>query len=337
MPEESAPNGAQPDVAELTADLPVGGQAVIEGVMMRVPGHVVVAVRRPDGTIAVRDQPYLSLTRRCRFLGAPVVRGAISFVEMLVLGIGALNYSAEVALQDEPTTPAPQPSRQRAGWREQLALAGTMAVALGAGIGLFFFVPLLAARTLGMKQGAVHFNVVAGLVRAALLVLYMWGIGQWREIRRVFQYHGAEHKSISTLEAGGELSVAQARRYSRLHPRCGTSFLLIVVLLAVVVFSGVDALFPVVFGHAQGLFERFATHLAMLPLIGGLSFELLKLAGRKRHHAVTRVLIAPGLWLQRITTREPDDGQLEVGLTALRCALAAAGSRSAGLCSSLGT
>ncbi len=311
-------------------DLPVGGQAVIEGVMMRVPGRIVVAVRRPDGTIAVHEQAHVAMTRRHRWLDVPVVRGAVSFAEMLAVGIRALNYSAEVALGEDGRAPAaavaPAPVPVPAAgtrWRERAGLAIAMAAAMGLGIGLFFFVPLLIAQALGIERGAVHFNVVAGAARVCLLLLYLWSISQWREIRRVFQYHGAEHKSIWTLEEGGDLTVAQARRQSRLHPRCGTSFLLIVALVAVVVFSTVDGLFAVVFGHQQGLLERFATHLAVLPVIGGVGFELLKLSGRTRHHAVTRALVAPGLWLQRITTREPDDGQLEVGLTALHRALAA--------------
>jgi len=189
------------------------------------------------------------------------------------------------------------------------------------GIGLFFFLPLLVAQFLGLQQNALEFNLVAGAVRTTLLVLYMWTISQWREIQRVFQYHGAEHKSIFTLEAGAELTVAAARGFGRLHPRCGTSFMLIVVLFAIAVFACVDSLFVVVFGHTQSLFERFATHFSLLPFIAGISFELLKISGKKRNHPLTRVLIAPGLWLQRITTREPDDDQLEVALVALRCVL----------------
>jgi uncharacterized protein YqhQ len=241
---------------------------------------------------------------------------------MLYIGMGALNWSASMAM--EAPDAAAAPARPRSSWRDRLALAGTMVVALALGVGLFFFVPLATAHLLGVRRGAVQFNLVAGSVRALLLLLYMWGMSQWSEIRRVFQYHGAEHKSIFTLEAQDELSPERARRYSRLHPRCGTSFMLIVVLVAVAVFSAVDALFAVVFGHAQSLLERFVTHLAVLPVIGGASFELLKLSGRRRHHWLARLLSAPGLWLQRITTSEPDDSQLEVALTALRHALAAA-------------
>jgi len=269
--------------------------------------------------VAVREQAYMPFTRRHPRLGLPVLRGAISFVEMMIIGLGALSYSADVAMQQKPVSE--DEGEDTTPWRDRLALAGSLVLALGLGIGLFFFVPLVVASVLHVDRGAVPFNLVAGLVRASLLLLYLWAISRWGEIRRVFQYHGAEHKSIFTLEAARDLTVEQARSQSRFHPRCGTSFMLIVVLLAVGIFSAVDSLFPLMFGHAQSLVERFATHVTMLPVIGGLGFELLKLSGRNRHHPLTRVLIAPGLWLQRITTQEPDDAQLEVGLTALRRAL----------------
>jgi len=310
----------------LAEDLPVGGQAVIEGVMMRVPGKIVTAVRAADRRIVVREQAYMPLTKRYRLLGIPILRGAVSFFEMMIIGFKALNFSADVAMQgeeekegngEERTVTAPEES----GWKNRLMLGATLVFSFALGIGLFFFLPLLAAETLGVQRDALRFNLIAGAVRASLLLLYMWGIGHWEEIRRVFQYHGAEHKSIFALEEGAGLNVAAAAACSRLHPRCGTSFMLIVVLLAILVFAVVDSLFVVVFGHPQSLLERFATHLCVLPLIGGTGFELLKLSGKMRNHPLTRVLIAPGLWLQRITTREPDEDQLEVALVALRHAL----------------
>jgi uncharacterized protein YqhQ len=312
------------DREQLTEDLPVGGQAVIEGVMMRVPGRIVTAVRAADRRIVVREEQYMPLVKRYRWLDVPVLRGAVSFFEMMIIGLRALNYSADVAMQNGDPAGAPVPEEGEDGggrWQDRLLLGGTLMLALGLGIGLFFFLPLLAAELLGVQRDALRFNLIAGLLRVGLLLLYMWGISHWGEIRRVFQYHGAEHKSIFALEAGAELSVGGVRPFGRLHPRCGTSFMLIVVLLAILVFALVDSLFAVVFGHPQNLLERFATHLAVLPLIGGIGFELLKLSGRKRNHPLTRALIRPGLWLQRITTREPDDDQLEVALVALQRAL----------------
>ena len=312
------------DRQQLTEDLPVGGQAVIEGVMMRVPGKVVTAVRTADQKIVVRQEEHVALTQRFRWLNIPVLRGSISFFEMMVIGLRALNFSADMAMQSEGSADAAvdePPKARENSWRDKVTLGFTMAFSLGLGIALFFFLPLFVAELTGARRDALQFNLVAGLVRMALFLLYLWGIGHWQEIRRVFQYHGAEHKSIFTLEANAPLNVDSARTFPRLHPRCGTSFLLIVVLLAIVVFAVADTTFIHIFGRAQSLLERFATHLCFLPLISGISFELLKLSGRKRNHPLTKILIAPGLWLQRITTREPSDDQLEVALVALHCAL----------------
>ena len=240
----------------------------------------------------------------------------------MIIGMRTLNVSADVAMQAERYERGLAPAAESSSaWKDRLALGATLAVSLSVGVGVFFFLPLAAAQVTGAAKGALQFNLVAGAVRTAILIGYMWGIGHWSDIRRVFEYHGAEHKSIFTMEAGADLTVDEARDFGRLHPRCGTSFLLIVVLISILVFAIVDTAFVDVFGHAQSLFERFLTHISVLPLISGISFELLKLSGRKRNHPLTRILIKPGLWLQRITTKEPADDQIEVALVALRCAL----------------
>jgi len=305
---------------QLSADLPVGGQAVIEGVMVRARERIVTAVRTPHRGIVVREERHVPWSRRLRFLGVPILRGAVSFFEMLLVGMRSLSFSADAAMEAEGDE-ASAGSGPEAGWKQSLILGLTLAFSLAVGIALFFFLPLFVAQLTGVARDALQFNLVAGALRAGLLLAYMWAIGQWGEIRRVFEFHGAEHKSIFAVESGVDLTVDQARRQSRLHPRCGTSFLLIVVLVSIAVFALVDTGFVAVFGHRQSLLERFATHLSVLPLVSGLSFELLKLSGRKRHHPLTRLLIAPGLWLQRITTREPADDQLEVALVAVRHAL----------------
>jgi len=301
-----------------TEDLPVGGQAVIEGVMMRAENRIVTAVRTPEQEIVVREQEHIPWSRRFGLLRLPILRGAVAFIEMMIIGLQTLNFSADVALQSERRS---MPEAQEGGWKDRLTLAATLVSSLAIGIGVFFFLPLAAAQATGSERDAVSFNLLAGLVRTCLLLLYLYGISRWQEIRRVFQYHGAEHKSIFTLEAGADLTVDEARGFGRLHPRCGTSFLLIVVLLSILVFALVDSAFIDVFGHPQSLLERFLTHLSVLPFISGLSFELLKLSGRKRNHPVTKLVIRPGLWLQRITTKEPSDDQLEVALVALHRAL----------------
>jgi uncharacterized protein YqhQ len=305
-----------------TEDLPIGGQAVIEGVMMRADNRIVTAVRTADGQIVVHEQVHEPWGLRLGLRRIPVLRGAVAFIEMMIIGLRTLNLSADVAMQSERQERGLAPAAQTSsGWKDRAALAATLVVSLALGIGVFFFLPLAAAQAAGTAKGALEFNLIAGAVRTTILIGYMWGIGHWSDIRRVFEYHGAEHKSIYTMEAGADLTVAEARDFDRLHPRCGTSFLLIVVLLSIFIFALVDSAFADVFGHAQSLVERFMTHMSVLPLISGISFELLKLSGRKRNHPVTRLLIKPGLWLQRITTKEPADDQIEVALVALRRAL----------------
>ncbi len=301
-------------------DLPIGGQAVIEGVMIRAQEKIVTAVRTPDRGILVREEEHIPWSRRLRLLGVPVIRGAVSFFEMAIIGVRTLNFSAEMAMQAEARQQG-EPEQAGKSWQNRAALVLTVAISLAAGLGIFFFLPLFVAELRGAARDAFQFNLLAGSVRLALFILYLWGLSHWSEIRRVFEYHGAEHKSIYTQEAGDDLTVVRARGYGRLHPRCGTSFLLIVVLISILAFALVDSAVAEAIGRRQSLLERFATHLCVLPLISGVSFELLKLSGRKRNHPLTRLLIAPGLWLQRITTREPDDAQLEVALVALRCAL----------------
>lgn len=297
-------------------DSPLGGQAVIEGVMMRSPDGVATAVRNPEGDIVVKRTPHVPLSRRYRVLGIPVLRGAISFFEMLVIGLQALRYSADLAMEEEEAT-----RTRRNAWSKDLMLGATVFLAFALGIGVFFLLPLALTNGFGLGRGQFAFNVVAGAFRIGLLLAYLWSISRWGEMRRVFQYHGAEHKTIFAFEAGEELTVENARRHTTFHPRCGTSFLLIVAILAILLFSAVDSAFVTAFGHRQSLFERFATHLVFLPLVAGGSYEMLKLSGRMRNHRVVRALIAPGLWIQRITTCEPDDGQLEVALVALRSVL----------------
>jgi uncharacterized protein YqhQ len=311
-----------PTESKRTEDLPIGGQAVIEGVMMRADKRIVTAVRIPDGQIVVHEEIHDPWSRRLGVHRVPVMRGAVAFLEMMIVGLRTLNISADVAMHAERKERGLEPEIEAASsWKNRLALAATLVVSLGLGIGVFFFLPLAAAQATGAAKGALQFNLIAGAVRTTILIAYMWGIGHWSDIRRVFEYHGAEHKSIFTMEAGADLTVDEARGFGRLHPRCGTSFLLIVVLISILVFALVDSAFVDVFGHAQSLLERFLTHMSVLPLISGISFELLKLSGRKRNHPLTKVLIKPGLWLQRITTKEPADDQIEVALVALRLAL----------------
>jgi uncharacterized protein YqhQ len=307
----------------LADDQSVGGQAVIEGVMMRSPRRIATAVRKPNQEILTKNDPYIALSRRHKLLNIPVLRGALSFFEMLVIGLKALNFSADIALEESQRVGKGVDWRRTRGERikDGLILVGTLILALGLALCVFFALPLFLTEVIGLSKGALSFNVIAGMIRASFFLAYLWGISRWQEIKRILEYHGAEHKSIYAFESGEELTVKAVRKHSTHHPRCGTSFLLIVVILAIVLFAVADTVVEMQIGHRPTLVQRFITHFSLLPLLGGISYELLKLSGKKRDNRYVRWLTAPGLWLQRITTQEPDDAQLEVAIVALKSAL----------------
>lgn len=311
-------------------DLNVGGQAVIEGVMMRSKDRIATAVRIPNGEILVKTEEYKSLASRHKALNIPIVRGAVAFVEMLIIGIRTLNFSADVAVREAEKEEAAKKGTEVSTAKQKqntLYLGLTAAFALALGVGVFFLVPLAITDLLDIRKEAVEFNLIAGAIRLAMFVAYVWTISLFGEFRRIFQYHGAEHKSIYAHEMGDELTPEAVARHTRFHPRCGTSFILIVALLAVLVYAISDTLYAVWTGHPPALFTRFGIHFALLPIVAGSSFELLKLSGKTRDNAVTKMLIAPGLWLQKITTKEPSRDQLEVGIAALEAALGITESR----------
>ena len=303
-----------------TVDLNVGGQAVIEGVMMRSPDAIATAVRLPDGTIEVTKRPYKPLVKRYRFLNVPVFRGALSFFEMLIIGLETLNWSADIQMRYEDEQ-AGKKQTDKKSITNMLLLAGSMIFAFAIALAVFFALPIYVATLLGLTKGALLFNLVAGGIRMVLFVLYISLISLMKDIKRIFRYHGAEHMSIYALEASEELNLDSARTKSRFHPRCGTSFILVVALFSILIFGIADSLFPMVFGHMQSLPERLITHLSIMPLVAGASYELLKLSGKFRSNSLVRFLIMPGLWLQNMTTAEPDDDMLEVALCALKTAL----------------
>lgn len=305
-------------------DMNVGGQAVIEGVMMRSKDRIATAVRKPDGEILVKTEDYVSWSSRRKVLGWPMVRGAVTFIEMLLIGMRTLNFSAEIAVEEAEKEDAIRAGKEhvpRDNKKNSLYLFATGAVALAIGIGIFFWLPLAVASLIVDNRDAVEFNLIAGAIRMTLFVAYVWGISYFKELRRVFEYHGAEHKSIYAFESGSDLTPELASRHTRFHPRCGTSFVFIVALLAIFIFSISDSIYTVVVGEAPNLWQRFAVHFCLLPVVAGASYELLKLSGKTRDNAVTKVLIQPGLWLQRITTKEPSMDQLEVAIVALEAAL----------------
>lgn len=296
----------------LNPDMLVGGQAVLEGVMMRSARGYAVAVRKPDGTLAVDRDAIAAPSRRFPLLRLPVLRGSVVLIQSLLLGFRALSFAAHHSV---PEAERPDGSKDRVS---SSAITASLILAVLFGVGLFILLPLAATNFVRARlhpaMGAIAFNAVDGALRVLLFFGYLFAISRLPDIRRVFEYHGAEHKVVYTFEAGEDLTVENARAKSRLHPRCGTSFLLFVLVISIAVFAFVPASapFPV----------KFASRLVLIPLIAGLAYETIRFSSKHVGNPVFRFLIAPGLWLQRITTREPSDDQIEVALTALHEALA---------------
>ena len=292
---------------ERNVDMLIGGQAVIEGVMMRSLTGYSVAVRQPDGGVAIKKDKLSSITSRYRFLKTPVLRGSVVLIQSLILGIRALNYSAAVS------TEGADGEEEMSSW----AVAGSIAFALLLAVGLFILAPLgitnLIRKFLFPAMSNFEYNLIDGVIRAVFFFVYIFSISFMDEIRRVFQYHGAEHKTVYTYEAEQDLTVENARGKSTLHPRCGTSFLLFVMAISILVFSLIPS--------SAHFLVKFGARVVLIPLIAGLAYEVIRFSARHLDNRACRMLIAPGLWLQRITTKEPDDKQLEIAIIALREAL----------------
>ena len=306
--------GPGPDLAEpmpdgaLVAkrDAPVGGQAVLEGVMMRGVSTWAVAVRNPEGEIEVTSEPLVSWAKRARFLRWPVIRGVVALGESLKIGFRALAISANAQLEEDED-----------GEKEEIGgfvWGLTIALSLALAIGLFFVIPVGATSLIKDQLGnAFLFWLVEGVLRTGIFIGYLVVISKLPDLRRVFEYHGAEHKTISCFEAGDELVPKRAKLYSRLHPRCGTSFLLIVMVLAIFVFAPIGL---------PAWYLLLASRILGIPLIAGLSYEVIKWAGKNRRKRWVRAVMWPGLMLQNLTTREPDEEQLEVAIRAMGAVLA---------------
>lgn len=298
-------------------ELVLGGQAVIEGVMMKGTETYAVAVRKAGGEILVRDFPLSRGAVQRRFSRTPVVRGVVTMGAMLVIGYRALQFSADEAIADadvaEATAKGGAAPRKEAGGNG-LAMAGALALALLLGVGLFFWLPLVATRGISVLvpalSGRVAFNLIDGVVRVLVFVAYVLGIGAIGDIRRIFQYHGAEHKVVNAYEKKADLSPESVASFSCLHPRCGTSFLLFVMVISIAVFSFIP--------HDSSLLTKALMRLPLLPAVAGISYEILRLSARKADSPIFRALIAPGLLLQRLTTREPDLPQIEVAIASFR-------------------
>jgi len=290
----------------------VGGQAVLEGVMMRSPHAWAIAVRRPSGEVATHSEPLERPSDKHKWMGWPIIRGVMTLGYAMTLGFRALRFSADVAL--EQIAPVQEKGKKKleiSGW----VAAINIIISLGFFIVMYKFLPLLAARQLGhLNPFFAKPNVVIlfdGLIRLALFLLFIFGTSLMRDIRRVYEYHGAEHKTVFAFENGDPLSTGVVQKYSTYHPRCGTSFLMTVMIFSIVVYMVANALVPVATFAAQ-----FATRIILLPLIAGLSYEIIRFAAKHRG-SLFALMTAPGLWLQRITTQPPADDQVHCAIVAL--------------------
>lgn len=301
--------------------MPVGGQAVIEGVMMRSPKRLATAIRRLNGEIEVRTDDYISLVNRKKYLNIPVIRGAVTLIEVMILGIKTLQWSADKAMEDLEQQEQKVKDKNKKQGMSTMTAVFTVSAALLIGIVIFFVSPLyLTTRIFNIENQAFLFNLTAGAIRISIFLLYVWGISFLKDVRRLFEYHGAEHKTIFAFEHKLYLTPLNTRQFTTFHPRCGTSFLMIVMLISVLFFAFLD--YGIISFYGRISFPiRLLTHLPFIPLIGGISYEALKASAKYRNSRLVKLLILPGLALQRITTSTPDDSQLEVAIQALKSAL----------------
>lgn len=278
----------------------VGGQAVIEGVMMRGQGLIAVAVRQPNGDIIVDAKPAGTIADKYPILKKPLLRGVVALCESLVYGMKALSFSAQVSGEEEEKLDSKE-------------MAMTICVAVLLAVGLFIIIPTWTMKFLhGFTENPIILNICEGILRMAIFLAYIGGISCMKDIQRVFQYHGAEHKTIYTYEAGLPLEVCNVRGFSTLHPRCGTNFLMIVMIISMFVFT---------FLGWPSILERIVSRVVLMPVIAGVSYEIIRYAGKHIDRSWVKTAIWPGLCLQKLTTREPDDSQIEVAIAALKAVL----------------
>ncbi|RMZ49283.1 DUF1385 domain-containing protein [Candidatus Marinimicrobia bacterium PRS2] len=280
----------------------------MEGVMMRVPGAYATAVRDPDGNIQIDRHDFKSKVDAYPFLKMPLLRGIIGLFESLKIGYSTLQWSAEISLPEE------EASKETGKFVDVLLTIFSLALALG----LFFVAPIgLTSWLFDKDQDAFIFNVLSGMFRVIFFITYLALISLLKDVRRLFQYHGAEHKTVYNFESGKELSISNAQQFPTQHPRCGTSFLFIIMLVAILSFAILDSV-VLLYVEELKIWMRLIFHIPFIPIVAGLGYEVLKLTAKHRSNIFFRALAQPGLWLQNITTKQPDDGQVEVALEALK-------------------
>lgn len=283
----------------------VGGQAVIEGVMMKSPEGIATAVRRKDGQIVYRKKTISK--SNAKLMKIPFIRGVVILLESLFVGTGELTFAANQAGEEEEELTKPQ-------------LILTLTVSLLFGMGLFIILPSIIGGVVFRNSTALS-SVLEGLLRVIIFLSYIYLISRNKEIKRVFQYHGAEHKSIYVFENKEELEFENAKKYTTLHPRCGTSFLFIVMMVSILIYSTLDVIIPKPDTHLMRILLKVGIRFGFMPIVAGLSYEIQKYSSRHMDNPLINLLALPGLKLQNITTQEPDESQLEVGMTALRASL----------------
>lgn len=302
-------------------DFAVGGQAVIEGVMMRSPNSITIAVRKPKGEIKVKRDFYRTLTQKFKALNVIIVRGVVNLFEMMVVGTKAINFSANESLEDDSGKVNNQIEKEKTTMVkvfEVTMFMFSMVFALGFSLFLFKFVPLGITTFLDERISFIHehyivFNIIDGAIKATIFLSYIFLLSLIPSFRRVFEYHGAEHKSIFTYEKKLPLTVEHAKKQTRFHPRCGTSFIIIVFIISIIFYTFLP--------KQESFLNNFLLRATFLPLVAGISYEFLKLSAKYIDSGFVRIFIAPGLAFQRLTTKEPDDQQLEIGLHSLKEAL----------------
>ena len=287
----------------------VGGQAVINGVMMRVPGAYGTAVRDSEGNIQFDRHDFQSILDKKPALKKPIIRGMIGLFESLTIGYSTLQWSAQIV---EPDTPP-----ENTGKLADILLT---LLSIGLVIGLFFAAPMgLTSWLFDKDKDALFFNLISGLFRVTFFIIYLILISLMKDVKRLFQYHGAEHKTVYNFESGKELKIEIAQTFSTLHPRCGTSFMFIIMIVAILSFSVLDS-FILLWVEKLNVWMRLLIHLPFIPVVAGLGYEVLKATAKHRHNFLFLALSKPGLWLQNITTRQPSNDQVEVAMEALKSA-----------------
>ena len=328
-----------------TKKMSVGGQAVIEGVMMRSPNSLAIAVRRQDGTIVLKERKWEAIWTKYKFMRWPVFRGSVMLIESLVNGVQALTFSADQAMIEEDSAKEGEDKGEDKGKDEgkdekkeekkeekpisRWMLYGTVAFSLAFAFLVFKGVPHLVTTLIGtvtsyeISTNSALFHIIDGVIKTLMFIAYIWGVSFMSDMRRVFQYHGAEHKCIYAYEAGEALTVENARKYTTLHPRCGTSFIILVLMVSILVFMVVFSFLPVFYEGNRWInaLLQIAVKLPLMLPIAGLAYELIRVSGKYPNAPILRWCIKPGLWMQKITTREPDDDMLEVALISLRKSL----------------